>query len=437
MLFSKSGLWDVSDYGSTPKFTAGEKGNININKKDADILKKLAEKVAVLADRPVESEKRDLWFKHNALKTNTPVIFCDPENGWNEIFTGNDIVCESELAKKWELVLRKEIYWAEEIHDDKVIEPVFEIGYTYSDSGWGIEPKVNRKDLRGSVTWDPPVKNYEDLQKIKLPELKIDFGTTNLTKSLAEEIFKGILEVKVRGVWWWTLGLTMDLAILRGLEQLMLDMIDNPCLIHDLMKKLQKGTINKLNYLENNNLLSLNNHTYVGSGGFGYTNELPSVIPVNGNVKLAQLWGFGESQETGQVSPAMFEEYIFQYQLPILEKFGLNCYGCCEPLDKRWEIIKKIPNLRRVSVSSWSNNPKMADFLQDKYVYSLKPNPAQLALPQADSKNILKNIKKYLDVTKNSIPEIIMKDNHTLGNNPDNIKIWIKMLRDEIKSIKR
>lgn len=435
MFFSKSGLWDVSDYGSTPRFTAGEKAKVYINKKDKDILQRLAEKVAILADRPFESEKRDLWSKHNSLKTKIPVIFCDPENGWNEIITDKEIQCEDELAKKWELVLRKEIFWAEEIRDDKVIEPRFEIGYTYDDSGWGIETKINRKNSSGACTWDAPIRDYEDLNRIKMPRLNIDFNTTDQTLSLAKDIFKNVLEVRIRGVWWWSLGLTLDLALLRGLEQIMYDMLDNPGLIHNLMNKIQEGTIEKLNYLEKNNLLSLNTSSYVGSGGFGYTEELPS--KKKNNVKLNELWGFGESQETGQISPMMFEEFVFKYQLPILEKFGINCYGCCEPLEKRWEIIKKIPNLRRVSVSPWSDSRKMADLLGDKYIYSLKPNPAQLAVPKIDLENVTKNIKHYLEVTKDCVTEIIMKDNHTLGNNPDNLRYWVKLLRKEIDIIKR
>lgn len=229
--------------------------------------------------------------------------------------------------------------------------------------------------------------------------------------------------------------MTLDLALLRGLEQIMYDMLDNPGLIHNLMNKIQEGTIEKLNYLEKNNLLSLNTSSYVGSGGFGYTEEMPS--KKKNNVKLNELWGFGESQETGQISPMMFEEFVFKYQLPILEKFGINCYGCCEPLEKRWEIIKKIPNLRRVSVSPWSDSRKMADLLGDKYIYSLKPNPAQLAVPKIDLENVTKNIKQYLEVTKNCVTEIIMKDNHTIGKNPNNIKDWVKLLRKEINIIKK
>lgn len=437
VFFSKTGLWDVSDYGSTPKFAAGVKEKIYINKKDKDILKILAERVAILANRSIETEKRDLWIKHNSLKTNIPVIFCDPENGWNEIITSKDIQCEGELARKWELVLRKEIFWAEEICDDKVIEPYFEIGYTYNDTGWGLETKINRRDESGACNWDAPISDYKDLERIKLPELDIDFETTKQTASLAEDIFKNIFEVKVRGVWWWSLGLTLDLAMLRGLERIMYDMIDNPGLIHGLMDKIQEGTIKKLAYLEKNNLLSLNTCSYVGSGGFGYTEELPAGNSNKDNIKLDELWGFGESQETSQISPTMFEEFVFRYQLPILEKFGLNCYGCCESLENRWEIIKKIPNLRRVSVSPWSDLGKMADFLGDKYIYSLKPNPAQLASPKVDLNNISKNIKNYLEVTKDCIPEIIMKDNHTLGNNPDNVKDWVRLVRKEINNIKR
>ena len=75
------------------------------------------------------------------------------------------------------------------------------------------------------------------------------------------------------------------------------------------------------------------------------------------------MWGFGESQETVGVSPEMFAEFVLPYQLPILERFGLNCYGCCEPLDKRWEYVKQIPRLRRVSVSPWSNRAFMAERL--------------------------------------------------------------------------
>ena len=130
----------------------------------------------------------------------------------------------------------------------------------------------------------------------------------------------------------------------------------------------------------------------------------------------------------------MFEEFVFQYQLPFLKRFGLNCYGCCEPIDKRWHIVKKAPNLRRVSVSAWADPAKMAEFLTNKYIYSYKPNPADLAVDEIDNDLIRKKIRNILEITRGCILEIIMKDNHTLGKNPNNIINWTKIAREEINN---
>jgi len=434
-VINATGLWSVSDYGSTPKFNAGEKGQVFVSKKDKDVLKKIAFKVREIAEQPEEYEKRKLWISHNMLESKIPVVFCDPENGWNEIITESMIKCSSELARKWEMVLRKEIFWASRIKDDKVVEPYFDIGYTYAENNWGVDTKIYGGGS-GSYMWDGAIKSIEDIKKIKYLKIKIDHETTKKTLKVANEVFGRILEVRLVGKWWWSLGLSIDLAFLRGLENIMWDMVDNRELLHKLMTILRDGTLKKLEYLEKNNLLSLNNDKYVGSGGFGYTEELP-INNFNGKtVRLKDTWGFAESQETVGVSSKMFEEFVFKYQVPILEKFGLNCYGCCEPLEKRWHIIKKIPNLRRVSASPWANLEKMVEYLQDKYVFSVKPSPTDLAVPEIDKGHIKKKISNILKITKGCIVEIIMKDNHSLGNNPENLINWVKIVRNEIDKAK-
>ena len=93
------------------------------------------------------------------------------------------------------------------------------------------------------------------------------------------------------------------------------------------------------------------------------------------------MWGFAESQETRRRLPADVRRVHLPLPAPILERFGLNCYGCCEPLDKRWHMVEKIPRLRRVSVSAWADWTKMAEMLGDRYIFSLKPSPADLAMP--------------------------------------------------------
>ncbi|MBA7676659.1 hypothetical protein ES703_84903 [subsurface metagenome] len=242
----------------------------------------------------------------------------------------------------------------------------------------------------------------------------------------------------VRLNWWYVgnLGMTWTLVNLRGLQQIMFDVYDYPEELHQLMGILRGGTLARLDFLEKNALLSLNNDgTYVGSGGFGYTRELPQKDFDSKTVRTCDMWGFSESQETVGFSPDMFAEFFFPYQLPILERFGLNCYGCCEPLDERWDVIKNTPRLRRVSVSPWSDRADMADKLGDQYIYSMKPNPVDLAVPSLNEERIRTGLRRDLQITRNCRVEIIMKDNHTIGNNPQNVTRWCQIAREEAEAI--
>jgi len=86
-------------------------------------------------------------------------------------------------------------------------------------------------------------------------------------------------------------------------------------------------------------------------------------------------------------------------------------------------------------VSPWANLEKMAEYIGDKYVLSLKPNPTDLAVSVMDQESVRKKIKNALKITRGCILEIIMKDNHTLGNNPSNLVNWVKIVREEIEKM--
>jgi hypothetical protein len=202
-----------------------------------------------------------------------------------------------------------------------------------------------------------------------------------------------------------------------------------------MMAFLRDGHLARLESLEKHGLLSLNNDgTYVGSGGFGWTHALPQA-DFAGKVRPIDMWGFGESQETVGVSPSMFAEFIFPYQLSILERFGLNCYGCCEPLDSRWHVVEKIPRLRRVSISPWADLPKMAERLGDRYIFSMKPAPSDLALPSFDEEYMRLKLRQAFHATRQCRVEAIMKDNNTIGNDPSRVVRWVRIAREEAESL--
>jgi hypothetical protein len=320
--------------------------------------------------------------------------------------------------------------------DDRIIEPFFNIHYVYNESDWGMQETKVGGINGGSYRWEAPLKDYKDLGRLHFPKIKVDYEQTGKLFALAAEVFGDYLTVRLRGSWWWSLGLTWTLINLRGLEQAMLDMYDYPDELHKLMEILRDGNLARLDFLESNGLLSLNNKgDYVGSGGFGWTNELPQRDFSGKNVRTMDMWGFAESQETVGVSPEMFGEFVLPYQLPLLEKFGLNCYGCCEPLNSRWHLVEKIPGLRRVSVSPWSNLSDMAEKLSGNYIYSMKPSPAYLAVENMDEGHIRKNLRDALHITRSCRVEVIMKDNHTIGRNPQNVIRWCRIAREEAERL--
>jgi hypothetical protein len=259
---------------------------------------------------------------------------------------------------------------------------------------------------------------------VRFPHITIDEPATAQLVDLARGTLGDLLTVRQKTAWWWTPGLTWTLVNLRGLQQIMYDMTDHPAELRRVMAFLRDGTLARLDYLEQHGLLSLNNDgTYVGSGGFG------------GQVRTLDMWGFAESQETVGVSPRMFAEFIYPYQRPLLERSGLNCYGCCEPLDKRWHIVSQLPRLRRISVSPWANVPRMAEYLGDRYIFSMKPAPSDLALPSFDADYIRGKLCQIIRETRGCRLELVMQNNNTIRNDPRRVTEWVRIAKEEAEDL--
>jgi hypothetical protein len=402
---------------------------------DIQILRTLAAQVAELSARPIEKEKESLWRQHNALVPTCPLIFCDPENGWNEIIPSDSLTCQHTLARQWEFILQREIFWGTQMKDDRVIRALFDVPHVYAETDWGMhETRIGGKD-GGAYGWEAPLKDFSDFDKLRFPCMTVDQVQTERNLLLAQEIFDSLLVVRQYTQWWWTLGLTQTYSNLRGLKQMLMDFIQYPAEMHRLMAFLRDGTLARLDFLEQNNLLTSNTGgDYVGSGGFGWSDKFtsPGKSGSNGEgTTTIEMWGFAEAQETIGVSPKMFADFILPYQISIMERFGLNCYGCCEPLDNRWGHIRQIPRLRRVSISPWSDIPRMADYLGSDYIFSLKPSPTPLAATDFDEDVVRAELHGKLSHLKNCRVEIIMKDNHTIAGDPRRVIRWVEIARQE------
>src|SRR5450830_1155774 len=193
MVLNATGVWTEVNYGDAPKYSTPKPNEIFINKKDREILKKLASIVLEISLRKTEKEKKDLWYAHNSLKNVRPLILTDVENGWNEIITEKDLECSGSLARRWEVVLKKEIFWGNSIKDDRPAESIFELGYSFKESTLGVIEHYHGGKKGGSYTWTSPIKNIDDLKNLHFSNIKIDYKTTLNAFSLASDIFKDIL----------------------------------------------------------------------------------------------------------------------------------------------------------------------------------------------------------------------------------------------------
>lgn len=403
------------------------------------VLRDLAARQAAAAALPEQRRKRKLWTEHNDLKTREPVVLCDPEGGWNDIIAADSLRCVTPLARIWEMRLRKDVFWGESMGDDKVVDDVFFVPYAYTSNSMGIPFKrIGDGDDNHAYNFEMQIEDYDrDLQKLKPYEITIFEDKTRRVTELAHDVFDGILRVELRGTWWWSFGYTHEFIMLRKLDNFMLDFYDNPEGLHKAMAIYRDSSLAFLDHLEKNALLSSNvGNVYIGSGGFGFTDELPeSAYDNSRHVKPMDMWGFSESQETSGVSEEFFEEFILAYQMPVLERFGLNYYGCCEALDQRMDAILKIPRLRRLSSSAWANLRAMSERLGDRYVMACKPNPAVISRPHFDEALVRKQVRDILQQTDGSVVELVMKDNHTLGGRGQNAVDWCRVAKEEIANL--
>jgi len=406
----------------------------SIPEKDKEILRKLAAQSMEIANLPIMAERKKLWIAHNSLKSEIPMILADPECAWEELIPTSTLECESPLLKYWELTFKKKIFWYENINCDDTVEPWFDIPWNISMSDFGIKVEKIYGEDRGSYVWNHPVKKLpEDMKDLKFRELNVDRENTHAQMELAEKLFGDIMPARIRGKYFWSAGLTSSVIELTGLEELMMMMYDQPEGLHQLMAFMRDEFIHFLDWLEKEELVNYSHENdYVGSGGIGYTDELPQKNKSEGEpITLMDTWGHLESQETVGVSPQMFNEFIFPYQLPLAKRFGLVCYGCCEPVDKRLDYIFQLPRLRRLSVSPWADEEVCAEKLARNYIYSRKPNPAPLCV-DFDEASLRESLVNTLQKAKGCVLEFNMKDTHTVQNDKTRIGKWVKMAREEI-----
>lgn len=402
------------------------------SKRDSEIIRELGKKVAEIAALPIQEEKRRLWRALNGLKTERPMVMID-QLPWHEMNVDNELTLQSEstFCRNLEEYLRRTLYLWKHMPADMIVEPYVEINKVICGTEFGIEIKEHTltTDPRNDIVshhYIDQFKTEEDLEKIKLPQVYYDREATEKDLEMAHELLDGILEVRLQGrlpnIHTWD-----QIAMWKGVENALYDIIDRPDFIHRLVSKVTDAYISLLDQLEEKGLLGWGQTRIHCTGA--YADELPAPGFNPEKPRAKDLWTFGLAQMFSTVSPAMYQEFELDYSRRWFERFGLVYYGCCDPLDNKMDIVRKIPNLRKVSMSPWVNVEKGAEGIGRDFVFSRKPSPAFLATKDWDPAVVESDLVETRDICrKYGCPlEFILKDVSTVCYKPQRLWEWSRI----------
>jgi hypothetical protein len=403
-----------------------------MQEKDRVIIRELALKVAEIANLPIMKERKEIWKRHHALERVRPMLLVFPENSWHQLITS--LQCEDQFARGIEWNLRTKIYYFEYIHDDTIMENTYIVDKSIWNTGWGLESRFTPSTkASGAGKYHPVIESADDLKKMKFPEVVYDEKSSQQRFEQTQELLGNVLDVQLKGVRRISFHLMNLYARLRGLDQVMIDMHENPQMLHDAISFIETGHQRIIDQYVQLNLLSLNNDdTWIYPGGNGYNYEIPQSDYNPAHIQPKNMWASAEAQELTLVSPEMHWEFALQYEKRLLDRFGLTVYGCCEDLTRKLDYVFRISSLHQVNISPFADVEKCAENFPKNYIFSWKPHPSQL-VGDFNTDKIKENIKHALDVTKGLVFEIVLKDTHTCENHPERFTIWADMVRDLIQ----
>ena len=390
-------------------------------------LRELGRAYADAAALPIHAEKADLWRRLNRLEAVRPLVWIN-EVPWHEMNVDDELTlrCEDPLARGVETHLRQSLYQWRHFPGDMVLDPVLYSPYVFSDTGYGYEQDIRSSGMEmGAVDFIPHITSMADVERISTPQITPDWEATARNYQRLAETFDGVLPVEKRGVVHEWCAAWDNLVRWYGIQELYTDMTDKPDLVRESARRYMAAANARLDQLEALGLLSASNNNFrVGSGGLGITDQLPQPDCDPAHVRPRDQWGTATGQIFSEVSPAMHEEFCLQFERPYLERFGLSCYGCCEPLHRKVGILRTVNNLRRISMSPFIDLETAAEAVGADFVFSSKPNPAYLAGEAFHPDHVRAHLGEILERTRGCRVELILKDVHTLRGAPQRLWEW-------------
>lgn len=403
---------------------------------DEKILRELAMELAVAANDSVNMKRKELHKSVVDLHMVRPVVLID-ELPWNELNNNGELTsrCEDPYLKSVETHIRQTLYRWKHFQADMVIPPYLKVGKVIHSTGMGFDlmEETISTDSANNIVSHKFIDQMDDescLELLHNEEITYDKDESERRYQLVSNILGDIMPVKLAGNQWIFDTLWDDIAQLHGVENTLVDLLIRPEYMHEIAEKLTTIFLDKVRQYENLNLFDGYQDTVHCTTA--YTDHLPSKSFDGTHLKAKDVWGRGAAQVFSSVSPAQRDEFDIAYMRRAMEPFGLVYYGCCEPLHNQIDIVSKIPNLRKISVTPWADFDIAAEQIGKKYVVAAKANPASVAVANMDEAAVRSEITHIFDACyRNGCAfDLVLKDVSSVARHPENLVKWEKIAMD-------
>lgn len=404
--------------------------------RDVELLRKLAVRYAEIAALPIQERKRKLWTDHFSLKpTSVPVLAT--YGMWNvwcrEVFGEGRMKCADPFFRGHERDLTMRIFQHEVVGDDSVQEPWITLAASVKGGWgtlWGVKEAMHAAGVEGgAAAFDPPLKSWHDAAKLRMTHHEVDEAATARNLERLDGAIGDILPIDVVRTPAYIgpmADISTSISKLRGLETFMTDMYEHPGELHRLLALMRDGI------LENNREAEQAGHFTLTSGqnqAQCYSDTLEHPRPNSGPRRRKDIWGFCAAQEFTLISPEFHEEFMFQYQKPICEHFGLVHYGCCEDLGRKIGMLRQLKNLRSIAVSPVANVAACAEQIGADFAISWRPNPTDMLCCGYNEDRVRRIIRDGLAACKGGYPHIHLKDIETVEGDLSRLTRWVRLVR--------
>lgn len=395
---------------------------------DIQILRELAAEYFQASQSETNDRRRILHRAVNDLKMIRPVVLIE-EIPFHELNVDGSLTlrCQDETFRGVEDFLRKKLFHWKHFPGDMILTPYFPVykGFTSTGIGVTVHEETLAADAKNHIVaheYEDQLATEEDVAKLHTPVLTYDQEGTMARYNKIANAIGDVLPVKIVG---HSSYITMwdQISSLRGVTPLLIDLAERPEFSHKIIEKFTEIEISISEQMEALGLYEAN------PIDIHCTAALNSTLPGKtdgGPVKRSQIWGRGMAQIFASVSKSMHEEFDIDYMKKIMEPFGLVYYGCCEPLDKKLDIVEKLPHLRKVGVTPWADVDVATEAIGKKYVVANKPNPASVASGVLDEDALRKELGRTIAACKRNgcSVDIVLKDISSANYRLENLVRW-------------